>query len=118
MTSKEIAKRIKYLKDFSLDPTQSTGVVSTYSTTKYMAGSVSGSSALYLTLNKFESRFKDILDESPMKTHMVVTDDTLQSIAIQYYNDSSQWKRVRVFNCFYGWDGRRSFSSYKFKRLF
>jgi len=100
-TKNKIAQYVSFVSNFSFNDLDYSSLTSRYDMGKYTAGQVSGSASMYSLLNKFEGRFKNILAENPLDSHMVVTDDTLQSIAIKYYNDSAQWKKIYDYNDLY-----------------
>jgi len=97
-TKNKIVGYINYVKGFNFNSATSSSISARYGASKYATAQVAGALSLLALLNSFEKRFKDIVNQRPRAKHMVVFGDTLQSIAMLYFKDSTQWKKIYDYN--------------------
>lgn len=87
-----------YIANFDFNSVEGAGVLGKYDMAKFSSAQISNMGSLYAILNVLESRVKGLVEDTPRATHIVVTNETLQSIANKYYSDSAQWKRIYDYN--------------------
>lgn len=59
---------------------------------------ISDYSNLALLLSRLQARFQTLAETVPLRRHLVKEGDTLQKLAIQYYNNSDLWKKIYDHN--------------------
>lgn len=59
---------------------------------------VNSFSSLALLMAQMQKRFAVIAQQIPLRRHLVVQDETLQKIAIKYYNNADLWKNIYDHN--------------------
>lgn len=73
-------------------------LVGRYESAKFYNSQIAFSASLTATLEKLKSRLKSLIDNTPLLSHMVITGDNLQKIAVKYYGSSENWKKIYDFN--------------------
>ncbi len=81
----------------SLNPA-SKGVASGYLNAKYTFDGLSAVVGLAAILAVLQKQFEGIAKTVPLARHRIVAGDTLQSIAIKFYNDSAKWSLIYDHN--------------------
>jgi LysM repeat protein len=69
-----------------------------YTNSKFIVSSISDTNSLSAILARLEAQFKAFSVTVPASRYMVKTGDTLQKLAVKYYNDANQWKRIYDHN--------------------
>lgn len=94
----EMGRYISFVKNFTFDDFDTASFTQKYEIGNFNASQISGGTSLLGLLNDFESRFKDIIKQSPLRRHEIKTGDTLQSIAVKYYEDAANWTKIYEYN--------------------
>jgi LysM repeat protein len=69
-------------------------VTGSYNNLKFIQGSKKSANSMMSSLASLEKQFAALAKTVPQARYRVKTGDTLQKIAIQYYNDALQWKVI------------------------
>ena len=73
-------------------------IIATYESVKHINTVKSGFSSLLLLFAALRERYASIIATVPLKRHLVKDGDTLQRLAITYYNNAEQWKKIYDHN--------------------
>lgn len=80
----------------SFDPTIS--ITGRYSNAKYATSSIASSSSLSSLLERLRAQFATLVNDLPLARNLVKQGDTLQKIAIKFYGNANDWKKIYDFN--------------------
>jgi len=75
-----------------------TGISSSYANSSYISNLLSGSFSLVAFLAAISLQLNKFIEKLPIARHRAASGDTLQNIAIKYYNDSSKWSDIYDHN--------------------
>lgn len=75
-----------------------TGISSGYSNASYLTQSLSSTFSLLAFLAQLQSQLEKIRETEPLARHRVQSGDSLQALAVKFYNDSDQWKTIYDHN--------------------
>lgn len=73
-------------------------LVDRYKNASFYSGSISGASIITLLLQRLLSQFSEITANFPLGRHFVKSGDNLQKIAIKFYGDADNWKKIYDYN--------------------
>lgn len=80
-------------------PFNATGTLTgRYESAKFYNSQISLSASLTAMLESLKARLKTLIDNTPLVSHLVITGDNLQKIAVKYYGSSDNWKKIYEFN--------------------
>lgn len=77
---------------------QSTRVNGSYANAKFISSSLSGINSINALLASLVPQLKAITATLPLARHRVQSGDTLQKLAIKYYNDAAKWEDIYDHN--------------------
>lgn len=80
----------------SFDPTVS--LVGRYDNAKYSSSSIASASGLTALLERLRRQFSGIVNDLPLARNLVIEGDTLQKIAVKFYGNSNDWKKIYDYN--------------------
>lgn len=78
--------------------TRATIAANTYINAAYITGTVTQSTQLSEIMARLEAQFAAISETAPLARYLIKQGDTLQKIAIKYYNDATLWKTIYDHN--------------------
>lgn len=80
-------------------PFSTTGTLTgRYENAKFYNSQIALSASLTALLGELRDRLKNLIDNTPLVRHLVITGDNLQKIAVKYYGSSENWKKIYDFN--------------------
>jgi hypothetical protein len=74
------------------------GIAASYTNASFVANTLSSSYSLTAFLAAIAAQLKQFSDKLPIARHRVQDGDTLQNLAIKFYNDSSKWDQIYDHN--------------------
>lgn len=74
------------------------GISGAYTNASFIKNSISASFGIMAILASLQAALAKIAETEPLGRHRVASGDTLQKIAIKFYNDASQWKEIYDHN--------------------
>lgn len=81
---------------FSFDP--SVSISGRYDNARYSTSSVAFASSITSLLERLRLQFSSIINDLPLARNLVKQGDTLQKIAIKFYGNSNDWKKIYDYN--------------------
>ena len=76
----------------------SSSLTGVYANSTYFSSQTTAAQSLSSTLVGFRAQFINILPTLPIGRHLVKQGDTIQAIAVKFYEDSANWKKILDFN--------------------
>lgn len=76
----------------------SSSLTGVYANSSYFSSQTASSQTLSASLVAFRAQFNNIIPSLPIGRHLIKQGDTLQSIAVKFYDDSASWKKIMDFN--------------------
>jgi hypothetical protein len=70
----------------------------TFNNTVHFKKIATGFSSFQTLLAELQKRYAGLISSTPLKRHLVVEGDTLQRLAMKYYNDADLWKKIYDHN--------------------
>ena len=74
------------------------GISAAYTNAKFFKDSISATFSLTAFLASLRAQLALIAETEPLARHRVIAGDTLQKIAVKFYNDAGQWKEIYDHN--------------------
>jgi len=74
------------------------GISGSYTNSSFIANTLSSSFSLTAFLASLAKQLKQFSDKIPIARHRVQEGDTLQNLAIKFYNDSAKWSEIYDHN--------------------
>lgn len=81
---------------FSFDP--STSITGRYSSARYSSSGIAAASGLTALLERLRAQFSTLINDLPLARNLVKQGDTLQKIAIKFYGNANDWKKIYDYN--------------------
>lgn len=76
----------------------SSSLTGVYANSSYFSAQTTAASVLTSTLAGFRDQFNEVIPTLPLGRHLVKTGDTLQKIAVKFYDSDADWKRIFDYN--------------------
>lgn len=81
---------------FSFDP--STSITGRYSSARYSSSGIAAASGLTALLERLRAQFSTLINDLPLARNLIKQGDTLQKIAIKFYGNANDWKKIYDYN--------------------